>query len=600
MIRRGWVLWTLVVVVWFAVYVPSLFHPALLDDADSVHAEAAREMVLRHGWVTLYVDGVRYLEKAPLMYWAIAADFEMFGVTEWSARLPLALAVLGLMAATFALGRRAYGDLGGLYSGLIIGTGPGIFLYTRFLIPDVLVALWLTLSLYFFYRMVEQERPSVWLCWGLAASVALNVLTKSLIGLAFPGMVILLYLAATGNLRFLGRMRLASSAAVFLAIAAPWHVLAALHNPAQPSGPEKGFLWFYFINEQFLRYLNRRIPHDYGKVPLALFWVLAAVWLIPWSCYLGQALAEVPGRWRKWRSGLNARERANLLAAIWALVILLFFSFSSRQEYYMLPALPPLALVLGGWLGQESEYDRGSLRRRSAEWISAVLMGAGIAALAVVVILVRLAPVIPRGTDLAAFLTEHPGKYKLSLGHLSDLTVRAMGAFHVPLLEVGVALALGLSLNWLLRRRSRLGWANAALVVMTVVLLVAVHQAYVIFNPILSSKKLALAVEQVHQPGDPIVINGDYEWGSTVNFYTGFPVLLLNGRRADLWFGSFFPDAPKIFLDSAEFDRLWNGTNRVFLFTDDFNRAQALAGIDPSTVHEIAREGSKAILSNRP
>ncbi len=599
MIRRGWVLWSLLVLVWLVLYVPTLFHPALLDDADSVHAEAAKEMVLRHDWVTLHVDGVRYLEKAPLMYWAIAAGFKIFGVTEWAGRLPLALAVLGLMAATFALGRRAYGDLGGLYSGLIIGTAPGIFLYTRFLIPDVLVALWLTLSIYFFYRMVEEERPSVWLCWGLAASVALNVLTKSLIGLAFPGIIILLYLAATGKLRFLGRMRLVSSAAVFLVVAAPWHILAALRNPAQPNGPEKGFLWFYFVNEQFLRYLNRRIPHDYGKVPLALFWALTAIWLVPWSCYLGQAIAELPGRWSKWRGGMNARERGNLLAAIWAFVILLFFSFSSRQEYYMLPALPALALLLGGWLGREGEYDRRNLRRRSAEWISAVLMGAGIAALAIAAILVRMTPAIRRGADLANFLTEHPGKYKLSLGHLSDLTVRGMGAFHLPLIEVGVALGIGLSLNWLLRRRGRLRGANAALVAMTVILLVAVHQSYVIFNPILSSKKLALAVEQAHQPGDPIVINGDYEWGSTVNFYTGFPVLLLNGRRADLWFGSFFPDAPKIFLDNAEFDRLWNGPNRVFLFTSDFDRAQALAGIDPGTVHEVAREGSKAILSNR-
>ena len=105
----------LIAILWALIYVPGLFHPALLDDADSVHAEAAREMVLRHDWVTLYVDGIRYLEKAPLMYWGVAASFTLFGVHEWSARLPLALAVLALLLEIWSLGRRAYGDRAGFY-----------------------------------------------------------------------------------------------------------------------------------------------------------------------------------------------------------------------------------------------------------------------------------------------------------------------------------------------------------------------------------------------------------------------------------------------------------------------------------------------------
>src|SRR5881227_2463312 len=93
----------IILVFWAAIYVSSLFQPALLDDADSVHAEAAREMVARHDWVTLHADGIRYLEKAPLLYWAIAASFKAFGVLEWSARLPLALAVLALLLETWSL-----------------------------------------------------------------------------------------------------------------------------------------------------------------------------------------------------------------------------------------------------------------------------------------------------------------------------------------------------------------------------------------------------------------------------------------------------------------------------------------------------------------
>lgn len=166
---------------WLLIYGSTIFTPALLDDADTVHAEAAREMLLRHDWVTLYANGIRYLEKAPLMYWGVAASFKIFGVHEWSARLPLLIGVLALLLVAYWLGRSLYGESGGFYSALVLVTAVGPYLYTRFLIPDILVGLWLTLSFGFFLRTLEEERPSRLACWGLVASVALNVLTKGLI-----------------------------------------------------------------------------------------------------------------------------------------------------------------------------------------------------------------------------------------------------------------------------------------------------------------------------------------------------------------------------------------------------------------------------------
>ena len=133
---------SLVVLAWLIIYASSLFQPPLLDDADTVHAEAAREMVLRNDWVTLHInDGFRYLEKAPLMYWTVAASFNLFGVHDWSARLPIALAVLALLLVVYRLGRRIYGEEGGLYSALVLATGFGPFIFTRILIPDMMVGL---------------------------------------------------------------------------------------------------------------------------------------------------------------------------------------------------------------------------------------------------------------------------------------------------------------------------------------------------------------------------------------------------------------------------------------------------------------------------
>jgi len=589
---RAYVL--LIVVVWTAIYVSSLFQPALLDDADSVHAEAAREMLLRHDWVTLHIDGIRYLEKAPLLYWGMAASFRAFGVSEWSARLPLALGVLALLLAAYRLGRRVFGPEGGLYSALALGACFGIYIYTRFQIPDVLVALWLTLGFDFFLQGLEESPPSRLACWGLAAATALDVLTKGLIGLVFPGAIILLYLLLTGKLRHLARMRLVSSILVFLAIAAPWHVLAALRNPTQ--GQVRGFLWFYFVNEHFLRYLNERVPRDYGTVPLAVFWALLLLWLAPWSAFLPQAVRATPMRWGQLRAQMSARDRANLLFLVWALVIMVFFSFSTRQEYYNLPAVPAIALLVGGWMERESASVPGSRERRAGRISSLVLFVIGIGGFIAAMIMLRLSETAPPGTELADLLHQRdPTSYVLSFGHVFDLTPQALGVFRGPLLAVALALLLGTGVNWYLRRRGWPARGNLALAAMSVVLLLSVHSAFVTFSPILSSKKLALAIQQRYRPGDTIVIDDEYEQGSTLNFYTGVPVHILHPPSANLWYGSQFPDAPRVFETRESFVKLWLGSGQVFLWSEGARPPQ-LEGL---TVYELAHSGGKYILSNR-
>ena len=588
----------LIFLTWALIYVPSLFHPGLLDDADSVHAEASREMVLRHDWVTLHVDGIRYLEKAPLMYWAVAASFKMFGVGEWQVRLPLALGVLGMMWCAYLFGRRAFGKEGGLYAALIMGTAPGIYVFTRFMIPDVWVVVWLTASLLLFLVAYEQAEPSRWVCWGLAATIALNVLTKSLIGLAFPAMIILIFLVVTGELRKLAKLRLVSSAVVFLLIAAPWHILAAIRNPGEPTGPQKGFLWFYFWNEQFMRYLNKRIPHDYGKVPLLLFYGLLLLWIVPWCVYLFPALKEIPLRVRAWRTELDARARANLLLGVWAVFIVAFFSFSSRQEYYSLPAVPALALLTAGWLERESASDPASPERHAGRIASAILLAVGMIVFLATMAILSKAKAFPPGTDIGDVLTQHPGQYKLSLGHMQDLTIESLGFFRTPLWILGIAMLIGTGLNWLLRRRGRVLCANLALTGMMVAVLFAVYQGYVLFSPVISSKNLALAIKKEFRPGQTIVIHHDYEYGSTLNFYAGEQVHMLNGRRADLWFGSFFADAPHVFEDDESFKRLWNGPERVYFFSEESYVEDALKNLDPKTVRVFARSGGKVVLTN--
>jgi 4-amino-4-deoxy-L-arabinose transferase-like glycosyltransferase len=590
----------IIFVTWALVYLPALSQPGLLDDADSIHAEAAREMLLNHNWVTLYVNGIRYLEKSPLMYWCVAVSYKLFGVGDWQTRLPLALSVLGLALCAFMFGRRFQSVEAGFYAALILTTSPGIFVYTRFLIPDAIVAMWLTMCLYFFLIAYQQEKPSRWVCWGFAVAVALNVLTKSLIGLAFPGMIIFVFFLLAGNFKKLRAMRPWSSTLVFLIVAAPWHILAAMRSPAQSSGPERGFLWFYFVNEQVLRYLNKRIPRDYDKVPLLIFWALVLAWLIPWFVFLFPALKEIPRRVRDWRQTLDERARANLLFGVWAGVIMLFFSFSTRQEYYSLPVLPALALLIGGWLQKERESLAGSPERRAGKTASLVLSIVGLIGFAAAMSVLAMTHPFPAGTDIGDVLVPHPGQYALSLGHMEDLTIEAFGLFRTPLWLVGFGLLIGTGLNWIFRRRGAPLKGNLVLTGMMIVVLFCVHQGFVIFSPEVTSKNIALKIQKEYKPGDTIVVNGKYEFGSTLNYYTGIEIHVLNGHDGNLWYGSFFPGAPNIFEDNQSFARLWRGDGRAFLFTEDYLKDRALQDIDPKSVFEFARQGGKVVLTNHP
>lgn len=578
---------------WLAIYVAGMFTPPLLDDVDTIHAEAAREMLLRHDWVTMYTDGIRYLEKAPLMYWGLATSYEIFGITDWSTRLPLMLGVLAMVLATYGLGRYSFGERGGFYSGLALVTSIGPYIFTRFLIPDVLVGFWLTISYYFFLRSLEEAPPTRLTCWGFAATCALNVLTKGLIGLVFPIATIGLYLLLTRNLRHLAKLRLLSSTLVFFILVAPWHILAAIRNP--PQGASRGFLWFYFINEHVMRFLNKRMPPGYETVPLFLFWLFLLLWLMPWTVFLPQALRDVPLRWHRLRALGDRRRRANLLFFLWALVILLFFSFSTRQEYYTIPALPGIALLAGGWLARESDSNTREPDRRAGRVSSLVLMIVGVVAGAIGLILYRHTHQAPTGVDLADLLKKNPQDYDFSLGHVLDFTPQALAVFRGPLLGASLSLLFGTVLNWWLRQRQRPHWGNAALSLMMVCLLTCVHVSFVRFSPILSSHDLAVAIEKVYRPGDIIVVDGEYHQASTLNFYTHVRLFVLHAPSGNLWYGAKFPDAPHVFENPQSFDELWSGPKRVFLWTDQ-DDPKELQGL-PHFL--LARRGGKAIFTNR-
>jgi len=651
-----------ILLLWLAFYASfTLFTPALLDDADSVHVEVAREMLLRHDYITLYANGIRYLEKAPLLYWSMAASMKLamlFGATQprtlaAAARFPLAFSILALALILEALARRLFANTRvGLYAALILLSSFGIFLFTRITIPDAMVCLWLTAALYCFWRTEEiggtnqhhAHPPHLRLfCGGFAASCALNVLTKGLIGVVFPVAIVAIYLLLTrGFRRSLRRIRELHPIATleaFLFIAAPWHILAGIANPTQghpaafhfinhhwqvplpTDGNVRGWYWFYFMNEHVLRYLNLRVPHDYDTAPLWLFWGLCFLWMMPWSAFIFKAIAwALPAGEPKWRSQLRRHDlplkrRGLLLLTLWAAFVLLFFSLSTRQEYYVLPALPALAILIAGWLvrtvfltqpdgvpspdihtllAADQSDERAKLR------IITVLLALGaIFATASFFLLAHAGTPAPN-VDLSTLLTQNPSDYALSMGHFLDLTGPSIALFRLPLTIAALSLFLGPFFALILRKRARMHAANLALAAGAFGFLIAVHLGLRTFSPVLSSAQLAEAITPQVHPQDLIAIHGEYESGSTLGFYLQRDdIHILEGRSSNLWYGSFFPDAPPIFETPLSIAKKWSGTQRIFLWqslTDPPNQLPTL----PGTVYILVKSGGKEIVSNQP
>lgn len=573
------------------VYVGVAGEPGVMDDADGGHAVAAREILLRNDWTVLHINGVRYLEKAPLHYWLVALSYRAFGENAFATRLPLALGVVALVLMTAAFGRHFFGARAGLYSGLAIGTGIGVFIFTRAMIPEAIYAFFFTAAFYLFLRAWEGSLPARWGYWGCAAVIALAVLTRGLIGMIFPLATIGLFLLmvrgrdATGGARW-RELPFWSSVAVFLLIAAPWHVLISVLVPE--------FFNFYFFNEHFLRALGWRYPKDYGSVPLLLWWVEHLVWLFPWSIFWLLAAKELPGpgAWRR----LDRAGQAKLLVMLWAAVILVFFSVSKRMEYYSFGAWPALALLAGMGLARAEEDGSVWLRR-----LTAGLAVLGLAIAAVLCALVWVARSYPAEEDITRLLElQRAEHYRVAMSSFSDLTVRAFATLRWPALGAAAAFLVALVAPYFVRRR---GYSLAATVVMALGMagfVFAANAGFRAFEPHMSSRPLAERLKPLLKPEDQVAIYGDFYGGASLAFYLQRQTWLVNGRVHSLEFGSNFPDAPKIFLTDQDFPAFWNSEKRVFLFAPQHGRREVLLRLPHERAWLVTEMGGKAIYCNQP
>ena len=311
---------------------------ALFEPDEGRNADKARDILLLSDWITPYTNFVPALDKPIFYYWLVAIAYKIFGVSEFSARLPSALAGLACVVLVYYFAKRYLGPQTALWSSLVLVGSVEYLLLARIVIFDMPLALTMTLSLCAFYaaqRTGDAATRSISYAL-MYIGAAAGMLIKGPIGLILPGMIVIAYIVAAKKWSLLREMHLFAGTLLVLGVAAPWYIWCEIKNP--------GYLRYFLWEENFVRYFT---PHFNRPGPWYYFVVVLLVGFLPWTLLLPFVFS---------RARKKLRDDAIVFLLLWAGLPFLFFSLSSSKlPHYILPVFPPLALLTGGTIAERLE-----------------------------------------------------------------------------------------------------------------------------------------------------------------------------------------------------------------------------------------------------
>jgi hypothetical protein len=540
----------------------------LLDPDEGLYAGIAQAMATSGDWMLPHFNGLPYLEKPPLYFWAAALTLRLDTSSELAVRIWSALAALGTVLLAWRMGRRLYGPAAGVMAGIALTTTVGYALYVRKASTDFVFVFCLTLALYGFQRDAARTDAGKSRFLLFYAGSALALLSKGLIGLVFP---IAIVAATLVLVRGLGRrdLNLARGTAVFAALALPWHALMAWRDPA--------LFWFYVVDNQILRFLNARaFIEDDVPVGTTAFVALSFLWAFPWSVFAlarPAASAAPAARWRP-------------LMLVWLAAVVVFFAVSrSKLEYYALPAFPALAVMVGGAWASGRDVGR---------WLAAGTVGSLAVGAAALWAAAHLTP-----DGALAGLAELNVYYRILREQGQPLPFASAQPFAALLQALGLVLIGGWSMAavawWRGRRRVAFGLVTASGIAIAVLIVQLLH----VIEPHHSAAAVSTAITAAAAPTDIVAHEGSLEYSAALPFYTGRRVLVVNGERGDLETASRRPEGRGWFVDTAGFAQRWQDTPRIFLVTQRAPAQSVVAALPPDSVHVLGQYGSRWLYSNR-
>ncbi len=534
-----------------ALYLVQLGGTAFWDPDEGRYASVAAAMVRSGDWIVPRLGGAPYLEKPPLLYWSTAASFRLLGFSELAGRLPTALLALAGIGAVFLLGLRSVDRETGLAGAAILAASPGYFAMGRLLTTDMLLCCAMTVALVAFFQAAETGSRRRYLVFWAASAAA--TLAKGPVGLVLTVFVAVAYAVTARQWRALREMRWGAGTLLVAVMVLPWFVAVEVRHPE--------FLEFFVVKQHLARFLSSRAEH---RESLLFFVPVFLGGFFPWWIFLPAAIAR-DGR------GEGGR-RLGLFLWIWTGTIFAFFSLSSgKLMSYVLPALPPAALLAGrAW----TAFLRGMQGRGFAAWMRAgiALSGAGMALLAAAF---RLA--VPRWV-------ERQGKVPLA-----DVAWIAAA--------LSVVLAAGaVSLVWLAWRNRRPAALLAACVVQAAVFLLVLAAAKAV-EPHRSTKSVVEAAGTRIAPGDRVA---EYRIVQpSLEYYLGRPPIQV-GTLGELRFGaSIEPDPARYVEDPAGLKPLMESPGTVWCLAEH-ERVPEIERLLGTKVSPVASNAYFVLFRNRP
>lgn len=514
------------------------------------YSEIPREMLETGDYVTPRLDGVKYFEKPPLVYWLTAAAFRVGGVNEFTARFWPALFALAGVLMTYSAGRALYGRATGIYSAATLGVSLLYYGLSRLIVLDLAVGFFISAALFSFIVAIEKPPGANrrWLFMAFYAAMGLGLLSKGLIAFVLPGAAMFFWVLLLNRWSRLRPLYPFSGSLLLLAIALPWHVLAAQRNP--------DFLSFYFVHEHFQRFTST--VHDRAE-PWWYFLAVFAVGFLPGTFFVWSSARE------NFRGGWA--QRANAATAwfllIWIVAIVGFFSAShSKLIPYIIPVFPAAAVLVGHYLSKILAAERPNLRPHLFAY------AAFVAIIGVAFPLIRLSKDPTLQTELRL--------WQFALGAILILGALAVSWFAI-------------------RGRTRAGLLAA----------LAAHVSLLLFvNPIAgrvdkrSTKLLAAELDRYLEPQHTVYSYHDYF--QDIPVYLGRTIDVVS-YKGELAFGIAAEPATTgpHFIDDQEFLRRWEGPTRCFAIAHKGDVAGLFARVDfPHFV--LAESRGKVLFSNLP
>ena len=451
----------------------------LANPDEGRYSEISREMALTGDWVTPRLNGLKYFEKPPLQYWATALAFEAFGANEYTARLYVWFCAIATLLVVGYAGARLGNRETGMGAMLALVASPYFMALGGIVTLDMGLTLWTTLTVCSLLLAEKSvARPAEQRRWMLVAwaAMALAVLSKGLVGIVFAGAAVFFRIVLSNRWSILKRMHWAPGVPLFLAIAAPWFVLVSRANPE--------FAHFFFVHEHFQRFFTTAHRRE---EPLWYFLPIMAIGFLPWMFAMPAAILHA------WRSEAGAAFQPMRLALLWSGFVVLFFSISgSKLPAYVLPAFPPLALVLGRYLAE------GPIRRLA--WWTALA--------------------VPVGMALFWVAWKAPSR-------ANDAWNEQMYLAALPwMLGAAVVLTAALVIGTSLLRRGRRWVAVAVIAIASVLMIECLEDAYEAFSPRQSGFEVAQKMKPYLRPETRIYSVNIYD--QTVPFYIARTITLVN------------------------------------------------------------------------